>query len=179
MFVFMTDLPYLCGSFHPFKHMSSFFSSVEFYVIAAVAAAAVVGLCVRPSHKGEARKYLLGSTLTADGGDDDTPRIDAEVSDDGTVILRRSGLRGLLRPSGAVSAAVTVAGFDIVVEERLTPGRDAGDTPDAPIPTDAVFALDFLGREHYHLRYYSEATGGMAAMPLHVRPGIRIGRPLL
>lgn len=157
--------------------MSSFFTSVEFYVMAAVAAAAVVGLCVRPSQKGEARKYLLAGILSADGNDDEAPGIDVEVNDNGSVRLRRRGLKGLVNPSGAVSAAVTVAGFDIVVEERLTPGRDTGEDADAP--TEAAFTLDFLGQEHYHLRYYSEATGGMAAMPLHVRPGIRVSRPLL
>lgn len=148
--------------------------SVEFYVLAAVAAAAVVGLCVRPSQKGEAHKHLIAGSLASVAGSDE-PGIDIGVSDDGSVEIVRRGLDGLVRADGAVSLAVTVAGFDILVEERLTPGAGSEEGPD---PTEARFILDFLGQEHYHLRYYSETTGGMAATGMHVRPGITISRRL-
>lgn len=154
------------------------FESVEFYVIAAVAAAAVVGLCVKPAGKGEARQHLLAGELgpDADTPDTDGPAIDIEVADDGTVILTRRGLGGLVGPAGAVSLAVTVEGFDIKAEERLVAGNPAAE---GEAPGEAVFRLGFLGREHYHLRYYSEALGSMAATPLHVRPGIRISKSLV
>ncbi|MCM1029362.1 MAG: hypothetical protein NC342_01785 [Pseudoflavonifractor sp.] len=152
--------------------------SVEFYVMAAVAAAAVVGLCVRPSSKGEARQTLLeGELLPAAEGDDEYPAgVAIRVLDDGRVEICRKGLAGLVNADGEVSVAVTVAGFDILVEERLTPGRGADQ--DAPSPSQARFILDGLGRERYHLRYSSETIGSMAATSLHVKPGISIFRSL-
>lgn len=150
--------------------------SVEFYVIAAVAAAAVIGLCVRPSGKGAARQYLLAGSLEGDASEDDEePGIDIEVDHDGKVIITRRGLGGMVNSGGAVSLAVTVAGFDISIEERLTPGRTVEGNPS---PARASFILDTLGPEHYHLRYYSQALDRLAAAPLHVRTGIRISRPL-
>lgn len=153
----------------------AFYTSVEFYVIAAVAAAAVVGFCVKPSQKGEARQYLLPGTLIADGsvGEDE---IRLEVTEDSKVILTRSGLKGLVHPSGALSIVVNVAGFDITVEERLTPGVP---DQDAVGPDCAQFVLDFLGNERYHVKYISEATGRMAAMPINVRPGMMVQRRLM
>lgn len=174
----------------------SVFDSIEFYVIDAVVAAAVVGLCVRPSSKSEAVTRLLAGRLSAAddiprlpvagdtprlsaGGDDasdDTPSIELLVEEDGSVTLTRRGLDGMVHASGALSLVVNVAGFDISVEERLTPGRPEADVPE---PAEARFTLDFLGAERYHLRYYSEATGGLAVTPLHVRPGIHIVKPLI
>lgn len=156
----------------------SVLDSIEFYVIAAVVAAAVVGLCVRPSSKGEVVTRLLAGILSA--GDDDasdaTPSIELLVEHDGSVTLTRRGLYGMVHASGAMSLVVNVAGFDISVEERLTPGRPVADVPE---PAEAHFTLDFLGAERYHLRYYSEATGGLAVTPLHVRQGIHIVKPLI
>lgn len=156
----------------------SVLDSIEFYVIAAVVAAAVVGLCVRPSSKGEAVTRLLAGILSAgdDDGSDATPSIELLVEQDGSVTLTRRGLYGMVHASGAMSLVVNVAGFDISVEERLTPGRPVADVPE---PAEAHFTLDFLGAERYHLRYYSEATGGLAVTPLHVRPGIHIVKPLI
>lgn len=156
----------------------SVFDSIEFYVIAAVVASAVVGLCVRPSSKGEAVTRLLAGELSpaSDDGADSTPSIELLVEEDGSVTLTRRGLDGMVHASGALSLVVNVAGFDISVEERLTPGRPAADVPE---PAEARFTLDFLGAERYHLRYYSEATGGLAVTPLHVRPGIHIVKPLI
>lgn len=156
----------------------SVFDSIEFYVIAAVVASAVVGLCVRPSSKGEAVTRLLAGELSpaGDAGAYSTPSIELLVEEDGSVTLTRQGLDGMVHASGALSLVVNVAGFDISVEERLTPGRPAADMPE---PAEARFTLDFLGAERYHMRYYSEATGGMAVTPLHVRPGIHIVKPLI
>lgn len=156
----------------------SVFDSIEFYVIAAVVASAVVGLCVRPSSKGEAVTRLLAGELSpaGDDGADSTPSIELLVEEDGSVTLTRRGLDGMVHASGALSLVVNVAGFDISVEERLTPGRPAADVPEH---AEARFTFDFLGAERYHLRYYSEATGGLAVTPLHVRPGIHIVKPLI
>lgn len=153
----------------------AFYTSVEFYVIAAVAAAAVVGLCVKPSRKGEARQYLLPGTLMTDD-DAREAEIRMEVTDDSKVVLTRGGLNGLIYPTGALSIVVNVAGFDVTVEERLTPGYPADDSA---APDCARFELDFLANERYHIKYMSEVTGLMAAFPLNVRPGITTRKKLV
>ena len=152
----------------------AFFSEVEFYVLAVLTAAAVVGLCVKPSAKGEARQYLLAGKL-GDENPDGTPSIEIEVTDQGSVILTRRGLSGLVHPDGAVSLAVNVAEFDITIDERIVAGHSEAAVPEV---TTARFTIDFLGRERYHLKSRSEALGVMAATSLHVRPGIKISRKL-
>lgn len=150
----------------------AFYTSVEFYVMAAVAAAAVVGLCIKPSGRGAAKQYLLAGKLIYDEPSD-SPAIDLEVMDDGKVVLTRRGLGGAVHAEGALSLAVEVAGFNITVKERLVAGRHDDMSVD---PSAARFTLDFLGRERYHLKYISDHMGAMAATPLHVRPGIRVSR---
>lgn len=152
--------------------------SVEFYVALAVVAAAIVALCVKPSGRGEARQYLLPGTLCssaepqADIGADDAGRIDISCNDDGTVALTRRGLCGM-NASGAVSLAITVTGFDVTIEERMAEPREAGE------PTDmALFTLDFMGHERYHVKYNSEATGSFASFSLNNRPGLAFSRKL-
>ncbi len=39
--------------------------------------------------------------------------------------------------------------------------------------------MDFFGREYYHIRFTSEATGRFAAVTLHVRPGIVVEKALV
>lgn len=146
--------------------------SVEFYVIAVVIAAAVIALCIRPSRGAEARQYLLAGVL-CDSTDDASsePYIAVECLDDGNVLLRRGGLTGMT-DGGAVSLAVTVAGFDIRVEERIVRTTDG-----LPVNT-ALFTLDFLASERYHLHYNSEPTATAASMTLSNRPGMSLRRQL-
>lgn len=148
------------------------FNSVQFYVLAAVVAAAVVACCVKPSIKGEARTWLLAGTLCATDSDSSAaPAIDVRCMPDGKVMLTRRGLSGMTS-GGAVSLAVTVAGFDISVEERVVTAIEG-----EPVDT-ALFTLDFLGRERYHLRYNSESTGLFVAFTLPVRPDMVLHKPL-
>ena len=42
---------------------------------------------------------------------------------------------------------------------------------------EAVFVLDFLAPEWYHIQYLNEHDGRFAAFTLHVRPGIHTTRP--
>ncbi len=147
-------------------------TQVEIYVLAAVGAAAIIALCVMPSSRGEVREYLLGSTLCfADSAEASEAAVDIECLDDGTVLLTRRGLPHLT-DAGAVSLAVSVTGFDITIEERIT------DTPGGNPVNTALFTLDFLGRERYHLRYNSEATATAASMTLPNRPRMHLSRPL-
>lgn len=147
------------------------FQTVEFYVIAVLVAAMIVALVARPASRGEARQYLLAGDLTACG--DDNSAITLTAHDDGSVTLTRHGIEGITS-TGAVSLAVNVIGWDIVIEERLSEGF----SDDAPIDT-AVFRLDFLAPERYHIRYNSDRTGRFVATPFHNRPGYTTTRPLI
>lgn len=147
------------------------FQTVEFYVIAVLVAAMIVVLVARPASRGEARQYLLAGDLKACG--DDNSAITLTAHDDGSVTLTRHGIEGITS-TGAVSLAVNVIGWDIVIEERLSEGF----SDDAPIDT-AVFRLDFLAPERYHIRYNSDRTGRFVATPFHNRPGYTTTRPLI
>lgn len=149
------------------------FQSVEFYVICIVIAAAVLGLCVRPSSKGAARQHLLSSQLSDSGLPPQIPSIELSVNPDNSVTLVRHGIDGVCS-DGAVSLAVNVAGFDIDIQERVVPGRMTA----LPVDT-ATFRMDFLAPELYHLKYHSDIDGGLVtATSLKVRPGIHIVKPL-
>lgn len=147
------------------------FQSVEFYVVMTLLAA-VVGLCVRPSGRGEAETLFVPGML--EGGavvGNGVPRIVVEVGDDLMVRIRRYGLQGATTDS-RVTLAITKIGFDIAIKERTAdvPGGEEADM--------AVFQLDFLGAERYHVSYEVEETNLFASMTLAVKPGIRIEREL-
>ena len=62
-----------------------------------------------------------------------------------------------------------------MIEERVTAG------PASPVgmATGALFNLDFLAPEWYHIRYESERFSEHAAFALHVREGIVMRKPLI
>lgn len=152
--------------------MLAVFDSVEFYVIAAVVAAAIVAFSAKGGECGPARQYLLPGMLTLS----DTPGVPAIefiCCDDGTVVLRRHGIAGMTR-SGAVSLAVEVRGFDVTVRERTV----AGHPGDIDVVDTATFIFDFMGAERYFISYTAEDAGLFAATTLHNRPGIRTLKPM-
>lgn len=149
-------------------------SAVEVYVLLVVVAAAVVALCVKPSARGEAVVHLLaGKLCQLEDMTSEMPSVDFECADNGEVFLSRRGLKDLTE-SDAVSLVVTVIGFDVKIEERIVAGKPG----DEPVDT-ALFTLDFLARERYHIRYISEPTATAASLTLHNRPGMHMGRQLL
>ena len=152
-----------------------FFQTVEFYVILSVVAAAVVALAALPAKRGEARLLFYAGDLEAapTGAEASEPMLYAECRDDGAVVLRREGVRGITA-SGAVSLAVTVIGFDVTIQERLS----AGYSNDEAV-TAAVFVLDFFAPERYHVTYRSDDAGLFGAFTLANRPGLRIAKRLL
>lgn len=147
------------------------FDSVEFYIISAFIAAAVIGFAAMPSRRGSARTFLFAGELYDDVAPS-VPGIVFQVSDKGTLDVYRFGLDGV-SISGAYSLALTIIGFDITIEERLTAGR-RDDTP----ATAAHAVIDCLGPERYHIHYRNEALGRSAAFSLNMRPGNRIERKL-
>ena len=152
----------------------SWFGTVEFYVIAGTVAAAVIALSALPARRGAAQLHMAAGRLEEPDALDDPerPRLDVEVTPRGTVRITRRGLKGI-GSDGAVSLAATVIGFDVKIEERLTPGRTG-----AQEPGHAVFDLDFFAPERYHISYNSDDAGLFAAFTLAVRPGLRLSRPL-
>ncbi|MCM1440188.1 MAG: hypothetical protein NC131_13445 [Roseburia sp.] len=164
----------------------SVFDCVEFYVIAAVVAAAVVAASALPARRGEARTFLYAGTLEFAGDDDPDltgqPALQVEVDDYG-LRVRRTGLaQEDIHGDGAVSFAVQIIGFDVVINERLVRGRGRfGSTDSGPLPGIVKAAhtlMDCFGRERYHFQYISEKTGRMCAFSLNISPGNRLQRPL-
>ena len=150
------------------------YNSVEFYVVAGALAAAAVVASSLPRRRDNAVLHMIAGEICRDQSAFDVPpepAIDIEVDESRIVHIRRSGLRGITT-GGAVSLAINVMGGDITIEERLTPGNgsDYVDT--------AMFELDFLAPERYHIRYNSEDAGVFTAFTLNVAPGIRIHRDL-
>lgn len=149
--------------------LTSIFNTVEFYVIASVIAAAVVALSAMPRNTREARLHTLDADLMP-GDAEAEPELHFRVRPDGRVELRRTGLAGV-GDEGAAVLEVEQRGFDVVMNERLRPGRGEA-------VGEAVWTMDFFGREYYHISYRSDATGRFAALTLHVRPGIEVVKPL-
>lgn len=147
----------------------SFLHSVEFYVILAVLAAAIVAMASRPRGHSAVKELLLAGTLIPRTFpcDDTTPSVDISCTSSGRVIIVRKGLNDITI-SGAVSLAVKIKGFDITIEERLTPGS----TYDDPVEA-AMFTIDTLApSEYYHIHYNSSAIGLFAVFTFHTRPSI-------
>lgn len=158
----------------------SVFKTVEFYVIVSVIAAAIVALAALPDRKSEVKTYLLaGELLTASEDSDEEcgpghGELIFECHAGNFVSLRREGLQGVAM-NGAVSLAVSVSGFDITIEERVSPGSH----PSFGDASAAVFMLDFLAPEWYHIRYESERHGEHASLTFHIREGIKVRKPLI
>lgn len=154
---------------------SSVFQSVEFYVIAVVVAAAIVALLGRRPSTGPARRYVFDGVTTLEESADAQPSIELTCLDDGTVALKRRGLRDV-RQDGQVTIEAEVIGFDVRITERIVPGR----WPD-PVDT-ALFNLPFMGREHYFISYTSPLSDSQeelfCSLTLLNRPGNRTARPL-
>lgn len=174
-----------------------FLHSVEFYVIMTVVAAAVIALCVRPSDRGRAQTHTVGGFL-CEGIPTTEPALHIECLDNGNVLIRRTGVHGI-GATGALSIAIKQIGFDLQIDERLTPGRPLPAAPNqdiaATVPsqgiagapdrgiaaspvTEAIFILTFLAPEWYHIRYTCDPTDRFAAFTLHVRPGLTTTIPL-
>lgn len=149
----------------------SIFQTVEFYVIATVVAAAIIAFITKPGSHGEARQVLLaGNLLYIDN--ENSPSIKMEALDNGNVVLSRYGVADLTM-SGAVSLAITIVGFDISIEERITEGVGNDDVINC-----AEFKLDCIGNERYHVKYNSEKTGRFVAFTFNNRPGYSVQKIL-
>jgi len=148
----------------------AFLHSIEFYVILVIIAAAIVAFAARPHVAGAIKEHLLAGELIprAIPCDSEPPSIEISCADTGRIILVRRGLQDI-SVSGAVSLAMKIKGFDIRIEERLTPGSPYDDPADT-----AMFTIDFLApHEYYHIHYNSSNIGRSATFTFHTRPGLK------
>lgn len=149
--------------------MENFLTSTEFYVIMLTLAALAVGLIVKPRDRGQAETTFATGVP---GWDDDVrPRLEFECRDNGDVIVRRYGLSGLTS-AATVALAITRIGFDLTIEERVTP-RWAEVVTEANM---ATFVIEGLARERYHVKYNSESYSVFLTTGLVNRAGMRMVR---
>lgn len=155
------------------------FNTPEFYIIVSVIAAAVVAIAALPERRRAVVQHLVAGELlsSVDTPDDLGPghgRLEIEVHEGNFVSIRRYGLDGVTM-SGAVSLAIEVSGFDVTIQERVTPGAASP----FGMADSVLFHLDFLAPDRYHVRYESERFSEHTSFSLHVRPGIKIAKPLI
>lgn len=147
--------------------------SVEFYVMLFTIAALCVGILAVPSGRGRAETGFLTGKLDFDP--DPTPRVEFRCHDDGSVEMRRTGLPSGLDNAATVALAVTRTGFDISIEERVTPGTAASAgllESELMAVNRATFVIPGLAQERYHIKYNSDATSAFVALTLSNRPGL-------
>ena len=149
----------------------AFFHTVEFYVILAFVAAAVIVFCGRPQAKGPVKTYLIAGELLDAEGSPEGNGIAVHVDERGRLNVFRYGLLGIT-DLGAYSLAVSVSGFDVTIKERTVRGRGGQEV------SCARARLDFLGAERYHFRYDVEDSALTTAFYLTLKPGARAERTL-
>lgn len=107
---------------------------------------------------------------------DPTPRIDLECKPDGTVRIIRYGLQ--LDNAAIIALAITRKGFDLAIEERITPDAIALLSSERRPADTAIFYLTGLAHERYHISYNSASTSCFAALSLNNLPDLHTSRPL-
>jgi hypothetical protein len=151
--------------------------SVEFYVIIFVIAAFAVALMALPSGHGPVETDFANGLLSYDPTiTDQTPRIELECKEDGTVKITRYGLPDDLNTASTVALAINRHAFDLTIEERITPANKALLDSEITPANNAVFYLTGLAHERYHIKYNSDSTSSFTTLTLHNRPGLRSTR---
>lgn len=147
----------------------SIFQSVEFYIIISLVAVVAVGWLALPSKRGPAKEFDIEGQLLA--GQPELPSVEYCCLDNGDVALIRRGLEDCA-VTGTIALKIEVRGFDVDIKERFNPGWGEAEM------SQAMFMLDFLGRERYHIKYTASDGHLFAAVHLHNRPGISVERKL-
>lgn len=154
-----------------------FLHSVEFYVIILLVAALAVGLIARPSGHGPVETDFSEGFLSYNPElDDPTPRIELDSLPDGTVKITRYGLPEGLDTAATVALAITRKGFDLTLEERITPSSRALLASETTPANTAVYLLGSLAHERYHIKFNSDPTSSFTALTFMNRPGIHSTR---
>ncbi len=129
-----------------------------------------IGIIVKPAGHGPAETLFVEGLPDLEPEADTTPRIEVKCCDNGDITLRRCGLEGLTS-AATIALAITRIGFDITIEERITPVDGFG----IPI-TSTTFTLKGFARERYHLTYNSSAFSTFLATSFPNHPGIEFSR---
>lgn len=155
-----------------------FLHSVEFYVIILLVAALAVGLMAMPSGHGPVETSFSEGFLTFDpaAGEDPAPRLELECLPDGGVKITRHGLPDTLDSAATAALAISRKGFDLTIEERLTPASSPLLASETNRVNTAVYILQGLARERYHMRFNSESTSSFTTVTFVNRPGLRATR---
>lgn len=154
-----------------------FLHSVEFYVIILLVAALAVGLMAMPSGHGPVETGFADGLLGYDPDlADPTPRIELESLPDGTVRITRLGLPDTLDTAATVALAITRKGFDLTIEERITPASRPLLASETTPANKATFILADLAPERYHIKYNSDSTSSFTTATFNNRPGMRSTR---
>jgi len=149
--------------------MHSFLQSTEFLVIIFSLAAVLVGLIVRPTSRGQAETSFARGELYPDSNP--TPRLEFRVTPSGALEISRCGLTDLTN-ADSVSLAITRIGFDIDIEERIVRNENTSGHP----VHRAIFLIENLAPERYHLKYNSSSYSTFIATTLPLRPGLNFSR---
>lgn len=148
-----------------------FFTTVEFYVILAVVAAAILALASRPDSLAPVKEILLGCNIEEESSTN-MPLVEMECLENGLISISRHGIEDICE-GGAVSLAIKIKGKDMCIEERLTRGRGLI----RPI-VSAHCVLPFVKLERYRVIYNSSSTGLFVAFTFPARPGLKVERSL-
>lgn len=152
--------------------IAAFFTSVEFYVVAVIIAAAVIAYASRPASVGAIRHFVLVGNLCEFTDDDNVqPRVAVRCTDSGDVLLSRFGLENLTT-SGGVSLVIDVKGFEITIEERVATAEGGEEV------NTALFNLEFMGHERYSVRYENKDMELIALFTINNWPGMEFVTPL-
>lgn len=153
------------------------FHSVEFYVTIFVIAALAVGILAMPSGHGPVETSFAEGILSFDPELTDlTPRIEIECQTDGTVKITRIGLPDEINSATTVALAITRKGFDLSIEERITPASQALLLSEIAPANIATYYLHGLAHEHYHLKFNSDSTSAFTAVTFMNHPGLHSTR---
>lgn len=143
-------------------------------------AALVVGIFAMPANHGPVETEFAAGKLQFDPTLADlTPRLEIECKPDFTIKITRIGFPDILHSDASVALAITRKGFDLTIEERITPGTNPLLQSEITPVNTAVFYLEGLAPDRYHIKYNSEATSSFAAFSINNRPGLTTSRPLL
>ena len=153
----------------------SIFTSVEFYVVTTIVAAAIVAYFAMPRQLGPVRQLLLPSVLDLDDSPQptSTPTVTLATRPDGCVTITRRGLQDM-NHTGAVSYAIEIKGFDIAITERIVDPAATGWAADR-----ATVVIDGLAPgELYNIHIVNPALDIMASFSYRNRANNHTTRPL-
>lgn len=129
--------------------MESFFTSVEFYVIAFIVAMTLAVFIMKPNEKGAAQTYFYTAQIMYSEAKEQSLLVEALENGKMIIIHRMVNADENTIPAIALS----IIGNDIKIVEKQTPQAH----PDMPF-MDAVYIVDCIKGSKYHLHFDSQAT---------------------